>query len=97
MVKDSDECKEGIIEAAKDYKEGKGMYFSIGDLSSWDVVYDWHMEKTLEIEIETTGCTPDFQQECYNLFAKYKLKEIHGDNIFDKLKLGTDSLFKKKN
>ena len=44
MIKETDECKSAIKKAFKDYNEGKGIFYSMGDLSSWDVVYDKHME-----------------------------------------------------
>ena len=40
MVKNSEECKEGLKEAVKDFQKGKVKFFSIGDLDDWQVVYD---------------------------------------------------------
>ena len=94
MIRETDECKNAIKKAFKDYNEGKGIFYSMGDLSSWDVVYDKHMEDKLKIEVKSTGCSPDLHEECYNIYAEFIITQMYGDKIHEKLKNGTDSLFR---
>lgn len=93
-VQNSEPCIERIKEAIVDFQNKEGKYFVIGDLTNWDVTYDWHMNNVLEITTETVGCVSSYWEGCYNLYADMKIKEIYGKEIFNRLESETDSLYK---
>lgn len=95
MIDNSIDCNRSIEKAMKDFQQGEGKYFIIGDLTDWDIIFSSLIENKLDIKTEAVGCIPLQQDECYNLYADYYLKTVHGKDIFKKLTAETDALYKK--